>query len=382
MLHTERSFSIYNREDEFEEARENGDSGDGKLERGAIIGESIEDEFSFGKNVMCKIEEGDNEQDVEERKRNLSRIKDLKIDVEGESASHVIYRDTGAGIEGIGTDGVIQPSNYNDGDYPENYYERMTREDPSNSLFLRNYAQVLQGDFLGAEEYYSRAILKDPEDGQTLLQYAKLMWELYHDQDIASTYFERAAQAAPEDSNVLAAYASFLWDIDDSEDEDRAPNEPIQIEESTMPIDLQRTHFEEDNIPASPPLHLAMGLGIDVPSFHDGTGTDVEEYYRRMVDENPRNNLFLRNYAQFLHQSKGDLIGAEEFYSRAILSDPNDSESISQYANLVWQLHHDKDRAVTYFERAVQATPEDSNVLAAYAKFLWEIGDDSIEDVA
>lgn len=69
-----------------------------------------------------------------------------------------------------------------------------------------------------------------------------------------------------------------------------------------MPIDLQRTHFEEDNIPASPPLHLAMGLGIDVPSFHDGTGTDVEEYYRRMVDENPRNNLFLRNYAQFLHQ--------------------------------------------------------------------------------
>lgn len=30
-------------------------------------------------------------------------------------------------------------------------------------------------------------------------------------------------------SNVLAAYASFLWDIDDSEDEDRAPNEPIQV---------------------------------------------------------------------------------------------------------------------------------------------------------
>lgn len=147
MLHTERSFSIYNREDEFEEARENGDSGDGKLERGATIGESIEDEFSFGKNVMCKIEEGDNEQDVEERKRNLSRIEDLKIDVEGESVSHLIYHDTGAGIECIGTDGGIEPSNFDDGDYPENYYERMTREDPSNPLFLRNYAQVLQVRF-------------------------------------------------------------------------------------------------------------------------------------------------------------------------------------------------------------------------------------------
>ncbi|CAI9776035.1 unnamed protein product [Fraxinus pennsylvanica] len=377
MLHTEPSLSIYSTEDKFEEARENGDSGDGKLERSTTTGESIEGEFNFGKNVMWKIEEGDNEQDVEERKRNSSRIKDLKIDVEGETVSHVIYHDTGAGIEGIGTDGGIEPSNFNDGDDPENYYKRMIREDPSNPLFLRNYAQALQskGDFLGAEEYYSRAILRDPEDGQALLQYAKLMWELYRDQDRASTYFERAAQAAPEDSNVLAAYASFLWEIDDSEDEDCTPNDPSQIEENTMPIDLQRTNFEEDNRPASPPLHLAMGLGIDVPSFHGGIGTDVEEYYRRMVNENPRNNLFLRNCAQFLHQSKGDLIGAEEFYSRAILADPNDGEIISQYANLVWQLHHDKDRAVSYFQRAVQATPDNSNVLASYAKFLWEMED-------
>lgn len=30
----------------------------------------------------------------------------------------------------------------------------------------------------------------------------------------------------------------------------------------------------------------------------------VEEHYKRMVDENPNNSLFLRNYAQFLHQVK------------------------------------------------------------------------------
>ncbi|KAL2469587.1 Tetratricopeptide repeat (TPR)-like superfamily protein [Abeliophyllum distichum] len=382
MLHTQPSFSIYNTDDNFEEDGENGDSGEGKLERSATIGESIEGEFSFRKSVMCKIEEGDNEQDEEERKGNLGRFKDLKIELEGESMSHVIYHDTGTGIVGNGIDGGIEPSNFNDAGDLENYYKRMVREDPSNPLFMRNYAQLLQSkrDFLGAEEYYSRAILGDPKDGQTLMQYAKLMWQLYRDQDRASTYFERAAQASPEDSDVLAAHASFLWEIDSSEDEDYSPNDPSQIEENTVQIDLQRMDFEEVKRPASPTLHLAMGLGIDVASFHSGIGTDVEEYYRRMVDENPRNNLFLRNYAKFLHQSKGDLIGAAELYSRAILADPYDGEIISQYANLVWLLHHDKDRAVSYFERAVQATPEDSNVLASYAKFLWETEDES-EDI-
>nr|GMD15549.1 Tetratricopeptide-like helical [Ipomoea batatas] len=91
----------------------------------------------------------------------------------------------------------------------------------------------------------------------------------------------------------------------------------------------------------------------------DSHGFSMEEYFKKMVDENPSNPLFLRNYAHFLHQTKGDCKGAEEYYSRAILADPGDGEVLSQYANLVWELHRDADRATSYFERAVQAAAED-----------------------
>ncbi|XP_019178497.1 PREDICTED: uncharacterized protein LOC109173676 [Ipomoea nil] len=110
----------------------------------------------------------------------------------------------------------------------------------------------------------------------------------------------------------------------------------------------------------------------------DNHGLSMEEYFKKMVAENPSNPLFLRNYAHFLYQTKGDSKGAEEYYSRAILADPGDGEVLSQYANLVWELHRDADRATSYFERAVQAAGEDSHVHAAYARFLWEIED--IED--
>ena len=96
----------------------------------------------------------------------------------------------------------------------------------------------------------------------------------------------------------------------------------------------------------------------------------------RMIKEYPHHSVLLRNYAQFLSQSKGDLLGAEEYYSHAILADPTDGETISQYAMLIWQLHQDKDKASTYFKRAVQASPQDSDVLAAYARFLWQTEED------
>nr|GMD18679.1 RNA-processing protein [Ipomoea batatas] len=112
----------------------------------------------------------------------------------------------------------------------------------------------------------------------------------------------------------------------------------------------------------------------------DSHGFSMEEYFKKMVDENPSNPLFLRNYAHFLHQTKGDCKGAEEYYSRAILADPGDGEVLSQYANLVWELHRDADRATSYFERAVQAAAEDSHVHAAYARFLWEIEDNEDEE--
>lgn len=41
----------------------------------------------------------------------------------------------------------------------------------------------------------------------------------------------------------------------------------------------------------------SMGSGGD-----NGDSQGVEEYYKRMVEENPGNPLFLRNYAQYLYQ--------------------------------------------------------------------------------
>ncbi|KAJ6903721.1 hypothetical protein NC651_021029 [Populus alba x Populus x berolinensis] len=148
--------------------------------------------------------------------------------------------------------------------------------------------------------------------------------------------------------------------------------------------------IEEVREPASPPLYLAAGLGIDdidlgsdsgggggfhlsFPNFDEDD--DVEEYYKRMIDEYPFHPLLLSNYARLL-LSKGDLHGAEEYYRLATLAAPADGEILMQYAKLEWELNHDQDRAFINFERAVQSAPQDSNVLAAYASFLWEIEDD------
>ncbi|CAA7398939.1 unnamed protein product [Spirodela intermedia] len=111
-----------------------------------------------------------------------------------------------------------------------------------------------------------------------------------------------------------------------------------------------------------------------------GSQSDMEAYYKKMVEEDPGNSLLLRNYAQFLYKSKGDLQRAEEYYSRAMLAEPGDGEVLSQYAKLMWELHHDRERASGYFEQAVQAAPQDSHVLASYAGFLWEAEEDEDDD--
>ncbi|KAI4302593.1 hypothetical protein MLD38_038317 [Melastoma candidum] len=159
-------------------------------------------------------------------------------------------------------------------------------------------------------------------------------------------------------------------------------------------------------------MYLAKGLGIHETSVHgscdneggfgegngrcggsssgggrsgrggggDGYGLDLEGYYKKIVEEDPGNPLFLQNYAQFLYKVKGDLEKAEEYYSRAVLTDPGNGEILSQYAKLVWELRHDHDMASSYFESAARASPEDSHVQAAYAGFLWDAEDTNDED--
>lgn len=159
-----------------------------------------------------------------------------------------------------------------------------------------------------------------------------------------------------------------------------------------------RVSFGEEGKVGNKEMYLAKGLGVDgIGGCSGGNGGGdynsmgsggndgdsnhgVEEYYKKMVQQNPGNPLFLRNYAQFLYQCKQDREGAEEYYSRAILADPNDGEVLSQYGKLVWELHRDEERASSYFERAVQASPDDSHVQAAYASFLWDTEED--EDAA
>lgn len=206
---------------------------------------------------------------------------------------------------------------------------------------------------------------------------------------------------------------------DEDSDEEEDEGEVESIEENQ--IKLHRMHLKEEvtivneydtlRFEGERKMYLALGLGAADISYLDGDGPigggnggnggggnyrpvafdrdggdsrgglAMEEHYKRMMEESPNNPLFLRNYAQFLYQTKGDLEGAEEYYCRAILADPEDGEILSQYAKLVWELHRDEDRATSYFERAVQASSHDSHIQAAYAGFLWEI-DDQDQDEA
>ncbi|XP_028090691.1 uncharacterized protein LOC114290890 [Camellia sinensis] len=113
---------------------------------------------------------------------------------------------------------------------------------------------------------------------------------------------------------MLTAYACFLWEIKEDK-EDCSVNDHTQIEEDDkVLVEVQKTPFEEEKELVSPSLHLAIGVGIDVAvvggidgvacnAADFGKGGNTEDYYKRMVEENPSNRLFLRNYAQFLYQS-------------------------------------------------------------------------------
>ncbi|KAF7151059.1 hypothetical protein RHSIM_Rhsim02G0044100 [Rhododendron simsii] len=410
-LQSAPSFSIYTSEDGFDGESEKLERVEREtLEWHVMIGERNEEmgsgDFCFGNKGVDLIEENGEEEEV------LSEFQDLGIDERVEPVSPRMYLATGLGIGGDGSGGGgaggggFAPEWFGGCGDVEEYYKRMVGEDPSsNPLFLRNYAQLLlnKGDLHGAEEYLFQATLADPKDGEICSLYAKLVWELHRDQDKALNYFDQATQASPEDSHVLAAYACFLWEIDEEEEDDRARNDHFQIEGDKGLVELK----EKEPIRPS-------GIGgiekIDQIAADSDKGGNIEDYYKRRVEENPSNPLFLRNYAQFLHQvrslscflsfnlpshdivvslvktpflieqSKGDLQGAEEYYSRAILADPADGEIISQYASLVWELHRDRNKAESYFERAVQATPQDSHVLAAYAKYLWETEGDEEDE--
>lgn len=339
-------------------------------------------EFSFERNKMDLIEEREHENENENDWSTGIHKLSIEEEEDAEPASPPMYLASGLGVEGVlGSDKLISDDMFNpnlhDSEDLEGYYKRMVDEYPCHPLILKKYAQLLQsnGDLQGAEEYFLRATLADPNDGEILMQYAKLVWENHHDKDRALVYFERAVEAAPQDSPVLAAYASFLWKIEDDENEDG--EHEIQNDMEKQKTETVKTSIEESHTISQLSV-LAAGQEVDaahITTSDCGEQSNAEDYFKKMLDENPNNPLFLKKYAQFLLQSKRDLQAAEDYYSRAIVADPSDGEMISEYAKLVWELHRDQEKASFLFEQAVQATPGDSNVLAAYTCFLWETDD-------
>ncbi|GAB4843650.1 hypothetical protein Ancab_013614 [Ancistrocladus abbreviatus] len=286
-------------------------------------------DFSFVEPNMELIREEEGQGEGEEEVEGAANCKD------GGPPSPPMYLAAGLGVD----DGESIVENFLESHHP---------------LILRNYAQLLQskGDYHGAEDYYFRAKVADDGDGEILSQYAKLVWDLHHDQEKASAYFERAAQAAPQDSYVLAAYASFLWEVDSNRDSDSAnqAHPQIELKQEGNLCSESNTMTEKAQRSLSPSVCLTEGTGNGIAGLGGNNGkgnlttegpsesANIEDYYEMMVEADPSNPLFLRNYAHFLYQCKGDLRGAEEYYSRAILADPQDGEILSKYANLVWEL--------------------------------------------
>ncbi|KAM1439488.1 hypothetical protein ACFX13_013046 [Malus domestica] len=357
MLETAPSFSIFNEASEFrDEMILRQDSKQEPLGRTTKVGDSIDVTWSggFSFEKMGWIEEKEEEED-------LKAIGTLRIDEVKGPASPPLCLATGLGVGGAGYgcdawDNDLTTENVDESDNPEEYYKRMVDEYPCHPLFLRKYGQALEakGDFDGAEDFYFRATLANPGDGEALCQYAKLVWQLHRDQDKAVSYFERAAQASPHDINILAAYASFLWEIEDDSEEDEACRGQIEIQDVT-------------------------GDGVPDTAAAGSRSDDPEENYKMMIEENPNNALLLRNYAQFLWRSKGDLQGAEEYYLQAILADPGGGEIMAQYATLEWEPHHDT--SLTGLNDLLTfGSIVFSYMLAAYAHVLWEHEEEDEED--
>lgn len=207
----------------------------------------------------------------------------------------------------------------------------------------------------------------------------------------------------PNDNRTTGLHTELSFSIYNTFSNNKAPVPPVQMDphqEQELEEDQEEQAVAQPELPELP-LFLARGMGIDrIASglFTAGMGSQgaaarmasgvdekvvmaLDAQYKEMVDEQPGNALFLCNYAQFLHEVKGDPRRAEEYYSRAMLADPSDGEIMSQYAKLVWAVHRDHDRSLVYFQKSVQAAPRNSHVLAAYASFLWEQDDDDDLDL-
>ncbi|CAI9761230.1 unnamed protein product [Fraxinus pennsylvanica] len=86
--------------------------------------------------------------------------------------------------DGLGS-GSQDPNSWKGIESAYSYYQKMIEANPSNTLFLANYAKFLKevkGNFAKAEEYYGMAILADPTS------YASFLWDAEEVEEVENRY--------------------------------------------------------------------------------------------------------------------------------------------------------------------------------------------------
>ena len=75
-----------------------------------------------------------------------------------------------------------------------------------------------------------------------------------------------------------------------------------QVEEDKDLDGLQSSAFGE----GKQPVDVVADVHFECIRAAAGERGSIEEYYKRMIEENPSNQLLLRNYAQFLYQVRSN----------------------------------------------------------------------------
>jgi Tfp pilus assembly protein PilF len=117
--------------------------------------------------------------------------------------------------------------------------------------------------------------------------------------------------------------------------------------------------------PNEAPLRNNFGTFLEtLPGRRD----EAEEFYRRAVELEPANPVYLNNYALFLHEVRP--AEAEPYYKRALDAAPSDAEVLGNYADWLDEQPGREAEADALYRRAIQANPGGAKNLGNYAVFL------------
>ncbi|XP_044460890.1 uncharacterized protein LOC123192415 [Mangifera indica] len=108
----------------------------------------------------------------------------------------------------------LEPEDYVDYFRTDLLYQMGVAEEPSNSLLLGNYAQLLHlvaQDYDRAEECYKRAVQVEPPDAEALSRFADFLWTVRKDLWGAEERYLQALAADPSNAYHASKYATFLW---------------------------------------------------------------------------------------------------------------------------------------------------------------------------